>query len=205
MLGMRWQQGELPPALLAAVEEAIRARGVSSLSLRDVARRAGVSHGAPAHHFRNKSGLLTVFATQGYEQLVDMIGLEIERSTSADGAATLAAVGRGYVRFAIENPERFETMFRLDALDVGDAAFNAASERAYSMLVVTVEACRHEGRLEGLDAQLVSLAAWSLVHGLATLLISGRIADRIDEKDPYQLAVQVSQLFVERVLTRPGE
>jgi AcrR family transcriptional regulator len=193
--------GSLPPTLLAAVGDAIKEHGVSALSLRDVARRAGVSHGAPAHHFQNKSGLLTAFATQGYEQLAEVIGGELAHAAPRDGPATLEAVGRGYVRFALDHPEHFETMFRLDALDLSNDDFNRASEAAYAVLVDTIARCRDEGHLPARETELVTVAAWSIVHGLSALLISGRLADRIRETKPERLAARISKLFVDRVLT----
>src|SRR5580658_4585788 len=206
----RWQDayvrdrpGDLPNALLAAVEAAVQVHGVSALSLRDVTRRAGVSHGAPAHHFRNKAGLLTAFAAQGYESLARTVADEIAGAGGHDGADVLAAIGRGYVRFAVDHAAHFEVMFRLDALDVDDQAFQAASEAAYSLLTSTIEQCRAEGRLGDLDPEVVTVSAWSLVHGLAALLISGRLSDRIREQDPNRLAAAVSKLFVDSVLGAP--
>jgi AcrR family transcriptional regulator len=203
MREVRYRQGDLPTALLEAVEAAVRVHGVSALSLRDVTRRAGVSHGAPAHHFRNKAGLLTAFAAQGYESLGRTVAAEIAGAGGHDGAGVLAAIGRGYVRFAVEHPAHFEVMFRLDALDTDDPAFQASSEAAYSFLTTTIEQCRAEGRLGAHDPEIVTVSAWSLVHGLAALLISGRLSDRIREQDPHRLAAAVSALFVECVLDPP--
>ncbi len=200
MLDVRDRPGDLPAALLEAVDEAVKVHGVSALSLRDVTRRAGVSHGAPAHHFRNKSGLLTAFATQGYERLAATVVGEIASARPEHGPGVLEAIGRGYVRFAVEHPAHFEVMFRLDALDLEDPAFQAAGDAAYALLIGTIDRCRAEGRLRGRDPEVVAISAWSMVHGLAALLISGRLADRISEQDPNRLAAAVSKLFVETVL-----
>ena len=195
-----YHHGDLPAALLAAVESAIADSGVSGVSLRDVARRAGVSHSAPAHHFGGKAGLLTAFATAGYQLLAESVIKEVVDSDAADGAAELAAIGRGYVRFAVGHPAHFEVMFRLDALDPGNAEFAAASEAAYGLLTATVERCRAAGRLHGRPPEVVAVSAWSLVHGLSALWISGRLPERIAEQDPQRLAAAVSDLFVEAVL-----
>jgi AcrR family transcriptional regulator len=197
---VRYPRGDLPAALLDAVEAAVQVHGVSALSLRDVTRRAGVSHGAPAHYFRNKAGLLTAFATQGYVWLAAAVANEMADVGAGDGTEVLAAIGRGYVRFAVDHPAHFEVMFRLDALDLDDPRFQAAGDAAYSLLINTIELCRAEGRLRGRDPEIVAVAAWSLVHGLAALLISGRLSDRIREQDPNRLAAAVSQLFVDGVL-----
>ena len=195
-----YHHGDLPAALLQAVDRAVADCGVTGVSLRDVARRAGVSHGAPAHHFRNKAGLLTAFATAGYQLLAESVIAAVAESEAADGAAELAAIGRGYVRFAVAHPSHFEVMFRLDALNPDDPEFVAASEAAYGLLTATIERCRTVGRLHGRSPEVVAVSAWSMVHGLSALWLSGRLAERITEQDPHRLAAAVSDLFVDAVL-----
>jgi AcrR family transcriptional regulator len=196
----RYHHGDLKVALLDAVEQVVRERGVGHVSLRAVARQAGVTHAASAHHFENKAGLLTAFATQGYLQLAGAVLAAIEAAQPVDGPSVLEAVGRGYVRFALANPGRFEVMFRLDLLNADDPDFAAASETAYSLLVSTIARCEAEGFLGGDDPEVVAVSAWSMVHGLAALWISGRLGERIREKDPNRLAERVSRLYVDSVL-----
>jgi len=184
------------------VDDALRSGGASALSLRDVARRAGVSHAAPAHHFGSKSGLLTSFAAQGYRRLAESVVAEMTALAPTDGPAALAAIGRGYVRFAVTEPAQFEVMFRTDALDESAPELVAATGTAFGLLTGTVERCCLEGWLSDRDPQLVAVAAWSIVHGLASLWISGRLVDRIGASDSDQLAAAVSELFVEAVLRR---
>jgi AcrR family transcriptional regulator len=192
----------LPTVLLDAVDDALRAGGASALSLRDVSRRAGVSHAAPAHHFGNKAGLLTAFAVQGYRRLAQSVLAEMSAAAPADGPAALAAIGRGYVRFAVSEPAQFDVMFRVDALDEDAPALLEAMEAAFSLLTGTIERCRLEGWIGDRDPMLVGVTAWSMVHGLASLWISGRLADRVEATDPDRLAAAVSGLFVEAVLRR---
>jgi AcrR family transcriptional regulator len=199
-----YHHGDLPAALLEGVERAVADCGVTGVSLRDVARRAGVSHGAPAHHFGNKAGLLTAFAIAGYQLLAESVIAAVAESGAADGAAELAAIGRGYVRFAIGHPAHFEVMFRLDAVNPDDPEFVAASEAAYGLLTATIERCRAAGRLHGRPPEVVAVSAWSMVHGLSALWLSGRLAERITEQDPHRLAAAVSDLFVDAVL-QPAE
>jgi len=198
-----YHHGDLPAALLKAVEGAVAECGVSGVSLRDVARRAGVSHSAPAHHFGSKAGLLTAFATSGYQLLAGSVMTEAAVSRPADEASELGALGRGYVRFALAHPSHFEVMFRMDVLNRDDPAFLAASEAAYALLTATIERCRAAGRLHGQSAEVVAVSAWSLVHGLAALWLSGRLSERITEQDPHRLAAAVSEVFVEAVLRHP--
>jgi len=200
--GVAKRESDLPAALLRAVDGAVREGGASALSLRDVARRAGVSHAAPAYHFGSKAGLLTAFAVQGYRRLAESVLRELVRVAPSDGPTTLAAVGRGYVRFAVSEPAQFEVMFRFDALEADAPELVQATDAAYSLLSATIERCRLEGSLGGLDPMLVGVSAWSTVHGLASLWISGWLTGRVDSTDIDVLAASVSELFVDSVLRR---
>ena len=197
---MPYHHGDLPDALLEAVEGAVADHGVSGLSLRDVARRACVSHSAPAHHFGSKAGLLTAFATRGHRMLADAVRGEVAAARPANAAAELAAAGRGYVMFAIAHSAHFEVMFRMDALDPADADFAEASDATYGLLTAAIERCRAAGRLHERSPELVAVSAWSLMHGLAALWLSGRLPERTSERDPKHLAAAVSALFVDSVL-----
>jgi AcrR family transcriptional regulator len=199
-----YHHGNLPSALLDAVREAVADRGISGVTLRDVARRAGVSHSAPTHHFGSKAGLLTAFAIEGYRLLAESVIAEVTAAGTEDPGAELAAVGRGYVRFALSHRAEFEVMFRLDALDPASPQFVLASEAAYRLLTATIERCRTAGRLGGRSTELVAVSAWSLVHGLAALWLSGRLSERITEQDPDRLAAAVCDLFIAAVLPAPG-
>jgi AcrR family transcriptional regulator len=132
--------------------------------------------------------------------MAESVLAEIAASEPADGPNQLAAVGRGYVRFATTESAQFDVMFRVDALDESDAELLAATEAAYVLLLATIERCRQEGFVEGRDPVLVAVAAWSLVHGLASLWISGRLAGRTSASDPDVLARDVAALFVDSVL-----
>ena len=196
-----YHHGDLRSALLESVRRIIRENGPSLVSIREVARRTRVSHAAPAHHFRNKSGLLTAFAAQGFNQLADTIGATIAASRATAAPDVLAAMGRGYVRFAIEHPEHFAIMFRRELLDEQDEVFAQAADRAYGPLIATVRAAAEEGYFEG-DPVVTAASAWSLVHGLATLWIGGRLQHRIGASDPHDVADAVTKLFVSSVMRR---
>jgi AcrR family transcriptional regulator len=190
-----YHHGDLRSALLDSVGLIVRENGPAFVSIREVARRARVSHAAPSHHFRNKSGLLTAFAAQGFDRLADTIGATIAASGASTPPAVLAAMGRGYVRFAVENPEHFAIMFRMELLDEQDAELVRASDRAYDALMATTRAAAARGVLDA-DPTVAAAAAWSLVHGLSTLWLSGRLQLRTGAADPHQLADAVTQLFV---------
>jgi AcrR family transcriptional regulator len=169
---MAYHHGDLRQAFITAAAEAITENGAAALSLRDLARRVGVSHAAPVHHFGDKAGLLTAVAVEGFRLLADAL--------KAAGPEFLE-VGVAYVGFAVDHRAYFEVMFRPDLYRADDPGVVAAREKSGRALA------------EGAGDPTARLAAWSLVHGLATLWLSGSL-DRGD--DPRVLARAVAgQLF----------
>jgi AcrR family transcriptional regulator len=195
-----YHHGDLRSALLDSVARIVREHGPAFVSVREVARRTRVSHAAPSHHFGNKSGLLTAFAAQGFDRLADTVGSTIAESHASTPPAVLAAMGRGYVRFALDNPEHFAIMFRVELLDEQNPDLVRASDRAYDGLIATTRAAAAQGMLQA-DPTIAAAAAWSLVHGLATLWLGGRLQPRTDRADPHQLADAVTHLFVTTVMS----
>ena len=129
----RYHHGALRPALLDAALEAISELGPTALSMRDVARRAGVSHAASAHHFGDKAGLLTALAAQGYDLLAD------ELAAAWADTGRFLEVGVAYVRFAVAHPAHFAVMFRPELLHLDDPALRAAKARSDAALYGGVE------------------------------------------------------------------
>ncbi|MDQ3764689.1 MAG: TetR/AcrR family transcriptional regulator, partial [Actinomycetota bacterium] len=119
-----YHHGDLRRAVLAAAVTAITESGPAGISLRELARRAGVSHAAPAHHFGDKAGLLTVLATEGYDLLADALH-DAHRRTGQ-----FLEVGVAYVRFAVDHRAHFEVMYRPDLYHADDPAVQAARARA---------------------------------------------------------------------------
>lgn len=166
----RFHHGDLARALLDALAEAIAEHGPEAISLRDVARRAGVAHSAAAPHFRDKRGLLTAFAAEGLERLGAAQRAAMAASEPAP-AEQLAGSARGYLGFARRNPAHFRIMFRAALLDAGDARLAAARGAAWHPLAETVSAL-----LPGATPRVCQRAmalAWSGVHGFATLEAEG--------------------------------
>lgn len=174
MSAQPYHHGDLRNALLAAATEAIEQSGPAALSLRELARRAGVSHAAPAHHFGDKAGLLTELATQGYELLADAV--------HAAGPDLMEA-GVAYVRFAVGHRAHFTVMFEPGLYHPDDPGLVAAQARADQALSAALAASAPERAAEG----ELKLAAWSIVHGFAQLWNSGSLADRSGE-DPATIA-----------------
>ncbi|SCG51417.1 TetR/AcrR family transcriptional regulator [Micromonospora humi] len=175
-----YHHGDLRRTLLAAAVEAIAESGPAALSLRDLARRAGVSHAAPAHHFGDKAGLLTALAVQGFDGLGEAL-----RAAGDDFRES----GVAYVVFAVRHRAHFEVMFRPDLYRADDPELVAARERTGELLRGGVS--RHTGREPDADA----LAAWSIAHGFAELWLAGALPSRVGaDPEPAARAV-VGRLF----------
>jgi AcrR family transcriptional regulator len=181
---------------LRSTERIIAKRGLAFVSLREVARDARVSHSAPAHHFGNKAGLLTAFAADGFVRMAEVCAAEVKKAPQI-GPDILEAIGRGYVRFAIENPEHFGVMFREELLDTSSPEFSAAADRAYDLLAQTLRRCAAEGYLRGADLDAIAASAWAIAHGLATLWMGGRLRVRSNEKDGMRVASRALRAFVD--------
>ncbi|MFC8952963.1 TetR/AcrR family transcriptional regulator [Streptomyces sp. NPDC057101] len=184
-----YHHGDLRQAVLAAALDVIAADGPGALSLRDLARRAGVSHAAPAHHFKDRTGLLTAVAAQGYELLAEALA----------AAPDLRERGVRYVRFAVEHPAHFQVMFQPDLLRADDPDLLAARERASAGLRSGVAELRDVP-----DARTAGVAAWSLAHGFATLLLTHNVRDAVGDRDPEEYFRDLAGLLFTGQLP-PGE
>jgi AcrR family transcriptional regulator len=189
-----YHHGDLPEALLAATAEAIDELGVAALSLRDVARRAGVSHAAPAHHFGDKQGLLTAFAAQGFEWFADALETVAGEAAGVSSVERFNALGRAYVGFSVSHKAHFEVMWRPDLCDHYDVVVSEPAGRAFRALQHGVEAMQDEGVATGSPTEDVMIAAWSLVHGLSWLVLQQRL-EIFGEVDPEDLAERINRVL----------
>jgi AcrR family transcriptional regulator len=178
-----YHHGDLRRALLAAAVEMIAEAGPAALSLRALARRTGVSHAAPAHHFGDKAGLLTAVAAEGYRLLAAALRDAYERTGS------FLEVGVAYVRFALEHRPYFEVMFRPELYHADDPALVAARRASGALLYGPVRPLA--GRDSDFDPLRAGIAAWSLVHGLATLYLDGALPPQLGD-DPEEIARAVA-------------
>lgn len=182
----RYHHGNLRQAMLSAAVDAITEVGPAGISLRDLARRAGVSHAAPAHHFGDKTGLLTALAAEGYGLLADV--LEVAQQRTRD----FLEVGVAYVRFAIDHRAHFEVMFRSDLYHPDDPAVIAARDRAGRALSGGIDSL--PVGWAGPDPRIAGVAAWSLVHGFATLWLNGVLPPGVGD-DPEAAARAVAAML----------
>jgi AcrR family transcriptional regulator len=170
-----YHHGDLPAALLKAAEEILAEKGVDRFTLRECARRAGVSHAAPAHHFGDVTGLLTAMATVGFQRLT--ASMRAHRSeAAADPRSQFLASGLGYIAFAVSNPQHFALLGRTRTFNQSNPDLQAASHAAFAELLDCVGALHGlEQPMEDAGARRDVLAAWSMVHGYSTLLLEQRL------------------------------
>jgi AcrR family transcriptional regulator len=168
-------RGALRRDLLATAVEAIEELGVTAMTLRDVARRAGVTHTAVGYHFGDKTGLLTAIAAEGFDLLAD--ALDAAR-------ASFLEMGVAYVRFALTHRAHFEVMYQPSLHHPADEALRAARRRTADLLYGSTDATDED--------TLTGVAAWSIVHGFAVLWLNGNIPVRLGD-DPDALAREVAR------------
>jgi AcrR family transcriptional regulator len=167
---MPYHHGNLRRALIDAALETIAGEGVGRLNLRDLARRLGVSHAAPTHHFGDRTGLLTAIAVEGYDGLAQATGAAWQDTQS------FLEVGVAYVGYATTHPGHFAVMFRPDLVRADDPELVRASAASAALLYGPLE---HLGLTPDdiQERRIAATAAWGLVHGIATLWLQGSLRD----------------------------
>lgn len=160
---MTYHHGDLRRTLLSETASSIEECGIAKLSLRALAKRAGVSNAAPTHHFGDKTGLLTALAADGFALLADALDDDV-------GRGDLVEMGVAYVRFALEHPAHFSVMFQAHLLHDDDVQLRSAQQRAKRALANGVD-----DAFDGGASEESQIAAWSIVHGYATLVLSGAV------------------------------
>ena len=177
-----YHHGDLRRALLDALEEIVSERGVDGVSLRETARRAGVSHSAPAHHFGDLDGMLNAMATEGFERLTEAFALaigEVESLESPPAHAYLRALGSAYLHFATEHPAHYDVMFRSpkaadwEEYQTTPAGIGAIS--SFGPLAVMIGRLIEEGVIDAEHGRYAATMLWGMCHGIAALWIDGRL------------------------------
>ncbi|RUO26549.1 TetR family transcriptional regulator [Aliidiomarina minuta] len=191
-----YHHGDLRTSLLKAAESVLQDRGMEGFTLRECARRANVSHGAPAHHFGEVRGLMSALATESFMQL-DNLMQHHRKEAPSDPFSQLQAAGLAYVEYASAHRARFQLMFRTDRLDKENERLQEAGERVYAHLDTTMRQVNEDaGGDEKLLADKTALA-WSLVHGFATLLLENTdFAEQVhaDPKGPGNMMKRILSL-----------
>ena len=173
-----YHHGALRDALLQAAERVLERDGLAGLTLRAVAREAGVSHAAPTHHFGDLTGLLSELAAVGFRQFNAAMAASCDAATTPLEAAL--ARPKAYVAYAQAHPGMYSIMFRTERLDYSRPSLHAAAEASFAGLANAVGMMRQEqisGDALTLNQGAAIARAWSMVHGFTTLLLDGRLED----------------------------
>ena len=179
-------------ASLAVIEEG----GLDRLSMREVARKAGVSHQAPYHYFSDREAILAALAGEGFSRLGHSL-MRADGQGVSDPVKAVEAMGRAYVAFALRNPAYFQAMFRADAVPLDRyPEARKREDEAFGKLVEGVGAA-FANQPAG-DRQAIAVACWAMVHGLATLMLEGSLARKlkIPRARQKQVANEVMETFM---------
>lgn len=192
-----YHHGDLRQSLIQIGVVLLNEAGPEQLSLRAIAKRAGVSQTAPYAHFEGKRALLIAIAAFGYEQL------RAKMIEAADGSKSaqkrFLASGRGYVAFALETPALFRLMFS-SALGPREASeeLKAKSDEAYAVFIDALDAVVNGKKLSKNDAAMARVSAWSMIHGLATLLLERRLSLKPGSESEF--AAGATEFYLRRIV-----
>jgi AcrR family transcriptional regulator len=168
-----YHHGNLKTELLSAALKLIGETGPQSFTLREVARRAGVSHNAPYRHFRDKDDLLAAVAADGFGRLTGAMKQSAARGTTPLERFRLC--GRGYIQFALRYPEHFQVMFDLPSSLDQNPDYARAGDEAFETLLGFIAECQNKKALSPGNPKPLAFMAWSMVHGIAKLASSSHL------------------------------
>ena len=167
-----YHHGDLRRALMDVSIDILKKHEVETLNLRKLAVLAGVSPGAPYHHFADRAELVAAIANEGFELLEGSMR-KATATCANEASARLEALGQAYVHFAISHPGYFRVMFRRETHNNATIAMRGAGQRTFQLLCDAITACQQAGSAPAGDPQPLILHAWAAVHGLSTLLVDG--------------------------------
>ena len=177
-----YHHGDLKNALIKAGVKILTKEGVSGLSLRKVAKQAGVSHAAPYSHFADKQALIAAISTEGFKQLYEQIASVLE-ANSQKPSTLLLETARTYIQFAMKEPDRFKLMFSSVIEKEKDyPEFVETSYENFQQLVSVVETCQQAGLLKPGPSDLMAVSVWSSVHGMIMLILEGQVSRTVLNK-----------------------
>ncbi len=196
-----YHHGNLRRVLLDTALALIIERGNYSFTMRELARKAEVTHNAPYRHFSDKDVLLAALAEEGFQAMTRALTEECGDSCAADPAQWLKCLGQAVVWFALKNPAHYRLMF-------GDvfrerrreyAGLAKASEGPFTLLLRAIEACKGAGLLrDGPSVNELAIGSWALVHGMSSLILAGHL--RSEEEATAHLLDQLSNMLFEGIL-----
>jgi AcrR family transcriptional regulator len=189
------EAGDLAAELLKAAAALVAERGPQRFSLREVARRAGVSEAAPYWHFASKEALLAGVAEQGFTALATLMA-DVRRRVKHP-RRQLQELGVAYVQFALAHPSHLRVMFGPEIHDKSaHPSLKLAADRAFGLLVSTISEGQRTGHVRDGDPEELAVSAWALVHGLSALIVDGQLRRRVrNDGQARMLATRVTKLL----------
>lgn len=188
-----YHHGNLREELISAALEIVTESGTGALSLREAARRAGVSHTAPYRHFDSKGALIAAVAGEGFRSLYESVEHAME-SAEDDPVVRLGVSGIAYVKFAANHPAHFRVMFGPDCDLEAYPDSKQIALAAFQQLLDGVIACQEAGAIRTGDPMKLARVAWAQVHGLSSLIVDGRI-EVGDDDEIERLSIFASQVL----------
>jgi AcrR family transcriptional regulator len=174
-----YHHGDLKNALIKAGADILSREGVSALSLRKVAQKAGVSHAAPYAHFTDKQALIAAISTEGYKKLYEQIAQAAEQHRS-DPLRRFVEASWAYIQFALDEPDQFKvTLSGMIEKEQDYPAFVETAKQTFALVVDIVAQCQQAGILRRGAPDLAAVSAWSLIHGFVTLLMEKQISHTV--------------------------
>ena len=196
----KYHHGDLKNALITAGIEILSKEGIDGLSLRNVAKRAGVSHSAPYAHFKDRQSLIAAISTEGFKQLYDQLNTAMA-TYEADPKQQLIEAAWAYILFAMNNTDTFKIMFSgILEKEKDYPSFVEFSGKTFELVVDLVRVCQEAGVLRPQPAELIAVSLWGQVHGIVSLALEGQIShtvlDRFTIRDILLFAID--QMSIEK-------
>ena len=196
----KYHHGDLKNALIKAGVEILAKEGVGGLTLRKVAKRAGVSHSAPYAHFKDRQSLIAAISTEGFRKLYNELDAAVSAYADNPKAQLLEAVW-AYVQFAMNNTDTFKIMFSGVLEKEKDyPSFVEISGKTFERVVEIVQSCQNVGILRPGASELVAVSVWGQVHGIISLALEGQISHRVLDRFTLRdiLLFAISQMSYQR-------
>ena len=181
-----YHHGDLANALLQSARTVLNEKGIHKLSLRACAAHAGVSHAAPAHHFKSLRGLLTELAIIAFDEFTEALQIAYEEVLDEPPGIRLQKVCQAYIDFAAKEHGLFDLMFSSTPLDYDNPRLNISSRNAYQQLTGIVHPLFDQKMMPESERTQAEVLIWSVVHGYANLLVkqqARRDTENCDESD----------------------
>jgi len=177
-----YHHGDLKNALIEAGADILTKEGVSALSLRKVAQKAGVSHAAPYAHFADKQALIAAISTEGYKKLYEQIA-RVATQYRSEPLRRLVESSWAYVQFALDEPDHFKvTLSGMIEKEQDYPAFVETAKQTFALVVEIVAQCQQAGILRQGASDLTAVSVWALIHGFVTLLLENQISHTVLER-----------------------